>query len=211
MITIRKSEERGHANHGWLDTYHTFSFADYRDPEHLMFRKLRVMNEDRIAPNNGFGTHPHDNMEIITYVISGELEHRDSMGNGSIIKAGEFQLMSAGTGITHSERNPSRDIETHLYQMWVFPEERGLTPSYSQKSFAAAQNQIQLVASREAGNGSLPIHQDMKLYLCRLENGGQIELPLAESRYGWIQAISGDFLLNGQRLSAGDGAAVREL
>src|SRR3954466_11687255 len=159
MITIRRASDRGHANHGWLNTYHTFSFSGYRDPRHMGFRSLRVMNEDFVAPGQGFGTHPHDNMEIVTYVLEGALEHRDSMGNGEVLRPGEFQRMSAGTGITHSEFNPSATEPVHLYQIWLFPEQNGLTPSYEQKRIpeSGRHNRLQLVASREAGDGSLLI------------------------------------------------------
>ena len=156
MIQIRKSADRGHANHGWLDTYHTFSFSSYRDPQHMGFRSLRVMNEDWVAPGQGFGTHPHENMEIVTYVLQGALEHKDSMGNGEVLRPGEFQRMTAGTGITHSEFNPSESEPVHLYQIWLYPEQKGLQPSYEQKRFPEIErlNRLQLVASREADEGS---------------------------------------------------------
>src|SRR5690606_10173616 len=165
MITIRRAHERGHANHGWLDTYHTFSFDTYRDPEHTRFRSLRVMNEDIVAPGQGFDTHPHRDMEIVTYVLEGALEHRDSMGNGEILRAGEFQRMSAGTGITHSECNPSDTEPVHLYQIWIFPEKRGIEPSYEQKRFPESErrNKLQLVAAPNGDNDALRIHQDVRI------------------------------------------------
>jgi redox-sensitive bicupin YhaK (pirin superfamily) len=210
MITIRRSEERGHANHGWLDTYHTFSFASYRDPKHTRFRALRVMNEDWVAPGQGFGTHPHDNMEIVTYVLEGALEHRDSMGNGEVLRPGEFQRMSAGTGITHSEFNPSRTEPVHLYQIWLFPEVRGIEPSYEQKSFPESErrNRLRLVASRDAADGSLLIHQDARIYLATLENPARMNHELADSRHAWLQVLRGNLTVNGHSLKTGDGAAL---
>jgi redox-sensitive bicupin YhaK (pirin superfamily) len=212
MITIRPSEERGHANHGWLVTYHTFSFASYRDPNHTRFRALRVMNEDWVAPGKGFGTHPHDNMEIVTYVLEGALEHRDSMGNGEVLRPGEFQRMSAGTGITHSEFNPSMSEPVHLYQIWLFPEKRGIEPSYEQKSFDAAErrNRLRLVASRDAAEGSLLIHQDARIYLATLETAAQLSHDLADSRRAWLQVLRGNVNMNGHDLKTGDGAAVSD-
>ncbi|MCA9016950.1 MAG: pirin family protein, partial [Planctomycetaceae bacterium] len=160
MIRVRKAQERGHADHGWLDTFHTFSFADYQDPEHMRFRALRVMNEDVVQPGQGFGTHPHRDMEIVTYVLEGALEHKDSMGHGEVLRAGEFQRMSAGTGITHSEFNPSETEPVHLYQIWLYPEQKGIEPSYEQKRFpdSEQQNQLRLVASPQAEQGALKIH-----------------------------------------------------
>src|SRR5688572_12925183 len=173
MITVRKSDERGHADHGWLNTYHTFSFASYRDPQHVHFRALRVMNEDYVAPGQGFGTHPHRDMEIVTYVLEGALEHRDSMGNGEVLRPGEFQRMSAGTGITHSEFNPSATEPVHLYQIWLFPASKGLTPSYEQRAFADSEmtGRLKLVASATGENGSLTIHQDAKIFLSKVPSG----------------------------------------
>jgi redox-sensitive bicupin YhaK (pirin superfamily) len=212
MITIRHAEDRGHAEHGWLDTYHTFSFASYHDPKHMRFRALRVMNEDFVAPGQGFGTHPHDNMEIVTYVLEGALEHRDSMGNGEVLRPGEFQRMSAGTGITHSEFNPSPDEPVHLYQIWLFPEKRGIEPSYEQKSFPMAErhNRLRLVASRDAADGSLLIHQDAQIFLATIENGKQVSYNLADSRHAWLQVLRGHVSVNGHNLKAGDGAAVSD-
>src|SRR5262245_31983809 len=187
MIQIRKAADRGHADHGWLDTYHTFSFASYRDPRFMGFRVLRVMNEDVVQPGQGFGTHPHENMEIVTYVLEGALEHRDSMGNGEVLRPGEFQRMSAGTGITHSEFNPSNDEPVHLYQIWLFPEEEGIEPSYEQKRFPEEQrqNRLRLVASHDAAEGSLRIHQDARIYLSTLGDGEEVRHNLGPGRYGW--------------------------
>jgi redox-sensitive bicupin YhaK (pirin superfamily) len=212
MIQIRKSTERGHANHGWLNTYHTFSFSSYRDPEQMGFRSLRDMNEDWVAPGQGFGTHPHQDMEIVTYVLEGALEHKDSMGNGEVLRPGEFQRMTAGTGITHSEFNPSENEPVHLYQIWLYPEQKGLKPSYEQKSFpeAARQNQLRLVASREGTDGSLQIHQDAKIYLSRLESGNQIVQHLLPGRHAWLQVLRGSVVLNGDPLQTSDGAAVSD-
>lgn len=212
MIEIRKSEDRGHADHGWLDTHHTFSFGSYRDPEHTGFRVLRVINEDRVLADNGFGTHAHDNMEIISYVISGELEHKDSMGNGSVIKAGEFQIITAGTGITHSEFNPSKDKETHFYQMWIIPDTRNLEPAYGQKDFRAAgeNGNLELVASKAPTNGALQVNQNIKLYLGRVAAGESVELPLQKERHGWIQVVKGNLELQGSELHGSDGAALRD-
>lgn len=210
MITIRRASERGHANHGWLDTYHTFSFASYRDPKHVHFRALRVMNEDVVAPGQGFGTHPHDNMEIVTYVLEGALEHRDSMGNGEVLRPGEFQRMSAGTGITHSEFNPSPTMPVHLYQIWLIPQQDGIEPSYEQKRFdeVERQNRLRLVASPDAAEGSLLIHQDARIYLSSLDAGNQMTHELDAGRHAWLQVLRGQVALNGQALQTSDGAAV---
>jgi hypothetical protein len=212
MIQIRKAAERGHANHGWLDTWHTFSFASYRDPAHMGFRVLRVMNEDIVQPGEGFGTHPHHDMEIVTYVLSGALEHRDSMGNGEILRPGEFQSMSAGTGITHSEFNPSRTEPVHLYQIWLFPDRRGLPPSYEQKAFAPADrlNRLRLVASRDAADGSLLIHQDARIYLSTLESEQTVVHTVPPARHAWLQVLRGQVRLNGQSFQTSDGAAVSD-
>ncbi len=212
MITIRRAHERGHANHGWLDTYHTFSFDTYRDPEHTRFRSLRVMNEDIVAPGQGFDTHPHRDMEIVTYVLEGALEHRDSMGNGEILRAGEFQRMSAGTGITHSEFNPSDTEPVHLYQIWIFPEKRGIEPSYEQKRFPESErrNKLQLVAAPNGDNDALRIHQDVRIYLGAFDSPAAIHHELAEGRYAWLQVIRGSVLLNGHELNTSDGAAISD-
>lgn len=212
MITIRKSEERGHLDHGWLDTYHTFSFADYRDPRHMGFRRLRVLNDDRVAPGMGFGTHPHNDMEIITVVLEGTLEHKDSMGNGTQIRPGDVQRMSAGTGITHSEFNPSKTEPVHLLQIWIFPESKGLPPSYEQKRFPPEEKQgrLRLVASRDGRDGSVTIHQDAELFITRLDPGERVEYAIPPGRHVWVHIATGSVLLNGQSLSAGDGAAVTD-
>lgn len=210
MIQIRRSNERGFADHGWLQARHTFSFADYHHPDHRRFRSLRVMNEDRIAPGRGFGTHPHQDMEIVTYVLEGALEHRDSMGNGEVLRPGEFQRMSAGTGITHSEFNPSDTDPTHLYQIWLLPERKGIEPSYEQKQFddSGMANQLRLVASPNAEAGSLKIHQDAHIYLAKIDTGRQVTHNLSEGRHAWLQVLRGDITLNDTVLVTGDGAAV---
>jgi redox-sensitive bicupin YhaK (pirin superfamily) len=211
MIQIRKAGDRGHFDHGWLDTWHTFSFASYHDPAHMGFRSLRVINEDYVEPGQGFGTHPHRDMEIITYIVEGALEHRDSMGTGSIIRPGEVQRMSAGTGVTHSEFNPSREERVHLLQIWLLPERAGIAPSYEQKAFSDAERtgRMRLVASRDGEDGSVRIHQDARLYASILPAGGDVEQPIADGRYAWIQVIHGALDLNGTAsLQAGDGAAV---
>jgi redox-sensitive bicupin YhaK (pirin superfamily) len=211
MITIRKAGARGHFNHGWLDTWHTFSFADYYDPDFMGFRTLRVINDDRVAPGMGFGTHGHRDMEIITLVLSGQLGHRDSMGNGSVITPGEVQRMSAGTGVRHSEMNASETEPVHLLQIWIEPERKGITPGYEQKKFEDGDrtNQLRLVASHDARDGSVKIHQDVSLYSSILD-GGTVTHPFAPGRYGWLHVATGEVELNGQKLTAGDGAAIGE-
>jgi redox-sensitive bicupin YhaK (pirin superfamily) len=210
MINIRKAGDRGHANHGWLNTYHTFSFSSYQDPRHMSFRALRVMNEDWVAPGQGFGTHPHRDMEIVTYVLEGALEHKDSMGNGEVLRPGEFQRMSAGTGITHSEFNPSDSEPVHLYQIWLFPEQSGIKPSYEQKRFDGEQmhNQLRLVASPDAADGSLTIHQDARIFLAKLDANRDVVHQPADGRHAWLQVLRGSVSLNGQPLQTSDGAAV---
>jgi redox-sensitive bicupin YhaK (pirin superfamily) len=212
MITVRKSEDRGHANHGWLDTYHTFSFSSYRDPAHVHFRSLRVMNEDRVAPGQGFGRHPHDNMEIVTYVLAGQLEHQDSMGNGSILRAGEFQRMTAGSGVEHSEFNPSATEPVHLYQIWLFPGERGLEPSYEERKFdeSEKQDRLRLVASPDGRDDSLTIHQDARIYLGNLSPAKEVSHTLEPGRHAWLQVLRGKVQVGDQELTAGDGAAVSD-
>jgi redox-sensitive bicupin YhaK (pirin superfamily) len=207
MIRVRKAEERGHFDHGWLDTYHTFSFADYHDPEFMGFRSLRVINDDRVDPRRGFGTHGHRDMEIITYVLEGELSHADSMGTGSVIRPGEVQRMSAGTGVMHSEKNES-DKPVHLLQIWILPERHGIQPEYEQKAFAPSEH-LQLVASHDGRDGSLTIHQDVDLYTAKLR-GGSETFDFRPNRYGWLQVARGDVSLNGQPLTAGDGAAIEK-
>jgi redox-sensitive bicupin YhaK (pirin superfamily) len=211
MLTVRRSEHRGHADHGWLKTYHTFSFASYFDPNQAGYRSLRVINEDWIKGGQGFGTHPHENMEIITYIIEGELEHKDSMGNGSIIRRGELQRMTAGTGITHSEFNPS-DKDTHLLQIWIYPERADLDPGYGQKDFSDLwkPNELTLLASQCGRQSSLIVHQDIDLYGGFLESGKQLEYPTALDRHTWIQVVKGAVIVNGTQLDAGDGVAVDE-
>lgn len=212
MIRIRKASDRGHANHGWLDTYHTFSFSSYQDPEHRQFRSLRVMNEDIVAPGQGFGTHPHNDMEIVTYVLKGALEHKDSMGNGEVLRPGEFQRMSAGTGITHSEFNPSRDEPVHLYQIWLYPERNGIEPGYEQKRFAEEErhNHLRLVASRDAAEGSLLIHQDAEIFLSNLDEGQSLTHKIKPGRHAWLQVLRGSVSLNNQPLGTSDGAAISD-
>jgi len=211
MVNIRKAEERGSADHWWLKSYHTFSFASYSDPAYTKFRSLRVINEDWIKGGEGFGTHPHKDMEIITYIISGELEHKDSMGNGSVIRRGEMQRMTAGTGITHSEFNPSRD-ETHLLQIWVYPERNGLKPSYEQRDFSQSRkpNTFTLLASQCGKQDSLMVHQDMELHRGLLDTGKQLVYKLPWDRHVWIQVIEGDLIINGEDLACSDGAAIEE-
>jgi redox-sensitive bicupin YhaK (pirin superfamily) len=210
MIQVRKASERGHFDHGWLDTYHTFSFSRYYDPRHMGFRALRVINDDRIAPGRGFGTHGHEDMEIVTYVLDGALAHRDSLGTGSTIRPGELQRMTAGTGITHSEFNPSDAEPVHLYQIWLLPEREGLEPSYEQKAFPEEErrNRLRLVASPDGRDGSLSIRQDARLYLATLEEGREVSHALAPGRHAWLQVLRGGIRLDGRTLSAGDGAAV---
>jgi redox-sensitive bicupin YhaK (pirin superfamily) len=212
MITIRLSEDRGHFNHGWLDTYHTFSFAGYHDSDHMGFRVLRVINEDRVQPGEGFPTHSHSDMEIITYVLEGALEHKDSMGHGTIIRPGEVQRMSAGTGITHSEYNHSRQELVHLLQIWIFPEERSLEPDYEQTMFPEEEKKgkLCLVASRDGRNGSLTVNQDINLYATLLEPGEKITYPLPAARHAWVQVTRGEIELNDHRLRAGDGASISD-
>jgi len=206
MLTIRKSEERGHANHGWLDSYHTFSFANYYDPQHMAFRSLRVINQDLIAGGKGFGTHPHRDMEIITYMLDGALEHKDSMGNGSIIRVGDVQRMSAGTGITHSEFNPSATETAHLLQIWILPNQQNVTPSYEQISFSREEklNQLRLIASPNGRDRSVTIHQDAYVYASILEDGAEITHRLNPNRYAWIQVARGNVLVGDRLLNGGD-------
>lgn len=212
MINIRKAHDRGHANHGWLDTWHTFSFASYQDPQHTHFRALRVMNEDFVAPGQGFGTHPHRDMEIVTYVLEGALEHKDSMGNGEVLRPGEFQRMSAGTGITHSEFNPSESEPVHLYQIWLFPEKKGIEPSYEQKAFPddELRNRLRVVAAQTPREGSLTIHQDAEIYLAKLDAGQSVTHQLQPKRHAWLQVLRGAVSVNGEMLATSDGAAISD-
>jgi redox-sensitive bicupin YhaK (pirin superfamily) len=211
MIQIRRSQERGHFDHGWLDTYHTFSFDRYYDPQHMGFRALRVINEDRVTPGQGFGTHPHRDMEIITYILEGALEHKDSMGTGSIIQPGEVQRMSAGTGVTHSEFNPSKREAVHLLQIWILPEVRGIKPSYEQKQISrdGMKGKLQLVAAREPTGDAVKIHQDVWLFATVLD-GETVKYGMQPGRYAWIQIARGSMNVNGTALQAGDGVAVSD-
>jgi redox-sensitive bicupin YhaK (pirin superfamily) len=212
MITRRPAQERGHARHGWLDSYHTFSFADYYDQRHMGFRALRVINEDRVQPGRGFGTHPHRDMEIISYVLEGALEHKDSLGTGSVIRPGEVQRMSAGTGVTHSEFNSSRTELVHFLQIWILPERTGLPPGYEQRAFPTEEKRgnLRLVASHDGRDGSLTIHQSVDLYVSLLAPGEAVSHLLIPGRHAWIQVARGALLLNDVTLSAGDGAAVSD-
>jgi len=209
MTTIRRAHERGHAEHGWLDTYHTFSFADYYDPQWMGYRSLRVINDDIVMPGMGFGMHPHRDMEIITYILSGALEHRDSMGNGRVIHPGDVQYMSAGTGVRHSEFNPSADEAVHLLQIWIQPDAKGVKPRYAEKSLRdAAPGTWHLVTSKAGRDGSIAIHQDADLWLARLELGQSVAHRLAPARYAWLHVAEGEVTFNGTTLTGGDAAAV---
>ncbi|MBI1983585.1 MAG: pirin family protein [Acidobacteria bacterium] len=210
MITVRPGNERGHTEIGWLDSYHTFSFDQYFDPRFMGFRHLRVLNEDWVQPGHGFPTHPHRDMEIITYVLQGALGHKDSMGNGSLIRPGEVQRMSAGTGITHSEHNASDSEPVHLLQIWILPEEKRLQPSYEQREFKRQEmrGRLRLVAAHNPRDGAVKIHQSVELFVAQLEPGETATHQLAPSRHAWVQVARGKATLNGLRLKAGDGAAV---
>lgn len=212
MITKRPSEERGHADYGWLKTYHTFSFGNYHDPKHVHFRSLRVINEDWVQPGRGFGTHPHDNMEIITYVLEGELQHKDSMGNGSIIRPSQIQTMSAGTGITHSEFNPSQTDPVHLLQIWIIPNQKNVDPAYGEYTFdvEGRKGRLQLIASNDGRDNSAVIHQDANLYTTVLATDQSLAHNLAPGRHAWLQVSRGRLELNGVSLEAGDGAAITD-
>ena len=211
MITLRKSDERGHADHGWLDARHSFSFGDYRDPARMSFRSLRVINEDRVAPGRGFEMHPHADMEIITYVIEGQLQHRDSMGHSALMGAGDVQRISAGTGIRHSEFNASPDKTLHLLQIWITPDRQNAEPAYAEKTFTQAERgRLHLIASQSGRDGSIAINQDADLYLGRLGVDDLIKQPLRPGRHAWLQVISGELDLNGRLLGAGDAAQVSE-
>lgn len=212
MLTIRRSHERGHANHGWLDSHHTFSFADYHDPRYMGFRTLRVINEDRVAAGKGFGTHPHRDMEIISYVLDGALEHRDSMGTGSVIRPGDVQRMSAGTGVTHSEFNHSKTEGVHFLQIWLLPQARGAAPGYEQKRFEPAerQGQLRLIAARDGRDGAITVHQDVSLYASLLAPGDTVRHTFAPGRQGWLQIARGAVKIGDATLQAGDGAAIQQ-
>ncbi len=210
MIEIRQSATRGHANHGWLDSHHTFSFADYHDPAHMGFSHLRVINEDRVNPGTGFPTHGHRDMEIITYLLEGSLEHKDSMGNGSVIRPGDVQRMSAGTGVRHSEYNASSDEIVHFLQIWIVPRESGLSPSYEQRHFDPQEltGRLRLVASSDGRDGSVIVHQDVSLYAGRLDGNDHVRYPLAPLRRAYVQVARGTVFLDGRTLAAGDGAQI---
>ncbi len=212
MITIRSASERGNANFGWLDSRHTFSFGSYYDPAHMGFGNLRVINEDKVAPGQGFPTHSHRDMEIISYVVDGALEHKDSIGNGSVIRPGDVQRMSAGSGISHSEYNASNENPVHFLQIWVLPEKQGIDPGYEQIYFSPEEKQgkLRLVGSRDGREGSITIHQDMNLYAAHLATDEQVEHTLQDQRAAWVQVVRGAIVLNGQDLIAGDGAAVTD-
>ena len=212
MMTRRPANERGHADHGWLDSWHTFSFADYYDDAHMGFRALRVINEDRVHPNHGFGTHQHRDMEIISYVLEGALGHKDSMGTGSTITPGDVQRMSAGTGVRHSEMNPSKTDPVHFLQIWLIPERRGLEPGYEQKRFETAdkQGRLRLIASRDGRDGAITVHQDVDLYAGVFAPGDRARLELRPDRHAWVQVARGTVTVNGQRLDHGDGAALSD-
>lgn len=207
MIYLRKANERGHANHGWLDSWHSFSFADYYDQNFMGFSALRVINDDVIDAGQGFGTHPHKDMEILTYVLEGAVEHQDSMGNKEQVPAGEFQIMSAGTGVRHSEYNPSKTEKLHLYQIWIIPEKTGITPRYEQRRFDAEQGK-QLVLSPDAREGSLKVNQDMELYRWALAKNEQSVHQISANRRVWIQVVKGDVTINGTKATTADGLAI---
>ena len=211
MIKIRPSAARGHANHGWLDTYYSFSFSNYYDPKHMGFRDLRVINEDRVSAGRGFGSHPHRDMEIITYIIEGQLSHRDSTGTEATIRQNDVQRMSAGTGVTHSEYNNSAN-PVHLLQIWIMPEADGLQPSYEDRTFPREEKQdhLRLIASRDGRDGSTRINQDASVYASLLDSGKSLELDLKAGRHAWVQLVSGELEVNGTRLVKGDGAAISD-
>jgi len=210
MIQVRKSEDRGHANHGWLDSHHTFSFADYHDPAHVQFSVLRVINEDRVAPGEGFPTHGHRDMEIVSYVLEGALEHQDSLGTGSVIRPGDVQRMSAGTGVRHSEYNASKTELVHFLQIWILPQANGIAPGYEQKHFAPADltGKLRLIASPDGRDGSVTIHQDAQLYAVKLDGAMNVTHALAAGRRAYVHVARGSVVLNGTALAAGDGARV---
>ncbi|HEV2056095.1 MAG TPA: pirin family protein [Methylomirabilota bacterium] len=212
MIAVRPAAERGHADHGWLDTRHTFSFASYHDPRHMGFRSLRVINEDRVKPGEGFGTHAHRDMEILTWVLEGALGHKDNMGNGSVIRPGDLQRMSAGTGVTHSEFNPSPEAPVHFLQIWLLPRERGLPPGYEQKHFTqeARRGRLRLIAAGDGRDGAVTIHQSADLWTALLQPNESVRHALARGRYAWLHVARGAVSVNGSTLGAGDGAAVSD-
>src|SRR5215813_4771345 len=210
MLTIRKSNQRGHFNHGWLNTFHTFSFDQYYDPRYMGFRDLRVINEDFVAPGRGFPKHGHRDMEIITYILAGALKHEDSMGNGSVIRPGDVQRMTAGTGVRHSEQNASAEESVHLLQIWILPHTLDLTPGYEQKAFSEADrhNQLRLIASEDGREGSVMVHQDVSLFASIIDAGKDVDHSMNQSRYGWLQVARGTLTINGERAGQGDGAVI---
>jgi redox-sensitive bicupin YhaK (pirin superfamily) len=212
MMTIRRAGERGHANHGWLDSHHTFSFANYYDPKHMGFRALRVINDDRVTGGQGFGAHPHDNMEILSYVLEGGLAHKDSTGTDGVIRPGDVQRMSAGTGVVHSEFNASKTETVHFLQIWLIPSQRGIKPGYEQKTFSDAEKRgtLKLVASPEASDGSLTIHTDAKVYAGLLDQGESAKVDLAPGRHAWVHVARGKVKVNGNELGEGDGVALSD-
>jgi redox-sensitive bicupin YhaK (pirin superfamily) len=213
MLTIRRAQDRGHAQHGWLDSHHSFSFADYHDPDHMGFRALRVINEDRVAPGQGFGAHPHRDMEIISYVLEGGLQHKDSLGTGSVIRPGDVQRMSAGTGVRHSEFNASQSEPVHFLQIWLVPSQSGIQPSYEQKTFSEAEKRgrLRVVASPDAREASLQIHTDAIVYAGLFDTGEAAELALADDRSAWVQVARGKARIDGTELNAGDGLAASDI
>jgi len=212
MLSIRRGKDRGHANHGWLDSHHTFSFANYYDPEHMGFRSLRVINDDRVTAGAGFPTHGHRDMEIISYVVEGGLEHRDSMGNGSIIRPGDVQRMTAGTGVTHSEFNASKSAPLRFLQIWIIPGRRGLEPGYEQKHFESSErtNRLRLVASGDGRDGSVTVHQDVAIYASTLEAGQSLEHTVVDGRHAWLQVVNGSLNVAGHALEEGDGLSLSQ-
>ncbi len=210
LITVRRSDERGRADHGWLDARHTFSFADYHDPRHVRFRSLRVLNEDRIAPGGAFPPHDHSDMEIVTCILEGNLRHKDSMGNGSVLRPGDVQRMTAGTGVRHSEENASMQEPLHLFQVWILPERRDLEPGYEERNFPAGEKEggLRLLVSPDGRDGSLRIHQDASIYAAVLAPGGEVVHRLGPARHAWIQVASGAVAMNGETLREGDGASL---
>lgn len=206
MLTLRRAADRGRTGAGWLDSRHSFSFAEYYDPKHMGFRTLRVLNDDRVSAGSGFGAHSHRDMEIISYVLAGALEHKDSMGTGSTIRPGDVQLMSAGSGVRHSEWNHSKSESVHFLQIWIVPHERGIAPSYEQKAFepAALRDRWQLIASPDGGEGSVTVHQDVRIFASRISEGRELEQPLGTGRHFWLQVARGGVLANGTALAEGD-------
>jgi redox-sensitive bicupin YhaK (pirin superfamily) len=213
MIAVRRSEDRGHGNHGWLDSRHTFSFAGYHDPRHMRFGVLRVVNEDRVRPGAGFGEHEHEDMEIVSIVLDGSLRHRDSMGNGSVLRRGDVQRMTAGTGVRHSEMNGSDSEPVHFLQVWIHPEKRGLEPGYEERNFTDAEKEgrLRLVVSPDGRDGSLRVHQDASMFAAVLDKGAEVVHRLRKGRRAWIQVARGSATVNGERLRQGDGAAVTDV